>query len=60
MTLTDALPEPDRDGWHRRLTEAYTASGPEPAVIDAVSLLTQDGSGPFRLLARLSFGGIHG
>ena len=60
MTLTDALPELDRDGWHRRLAEAYTASGPEPAVIDAVSLLTQDGSGPFRLLARLSFGGIHG
>ncbi len=60
MTLTDALPEPDRDGWHRRLAAAYAASGPEPAVIDAVCLLTQDGSGPFRLLARLPFGDRHG
>ncbi|WP_342107436.1 DUF1045 domain-containing protein [Methylobacterium sp. SI9] len=60
MTLTDALPEPDRDGWHRRLAEAYAASGPEPVMIDAICLLTQDGSGPFRLLARLPFGESHG
>ncbi|MCJ2069722.1 DUF1045 domain-containing protein [Methylobacterium sp. J-030] len=60
ITLTDALPEPDRDGWHRRLAEAYAASGPEPVTIDAICLLTQDGSGPFRLLARLPFGDPHG
>ena len=60
MTLTDALPEPDRDGWHRRLAEAYAASGPEPVMIDAICLLTQDGSGLFRLLARLPFGESHG
>lgn len=57
MTLTDALPEAVRDPWRRRLAEAYAASRPEPVVIDAVCLLTQDGSGPFRLLARLPFGG---
>jgi len=56
MTLTDALPEADRDAWHRRLSEAYAASGPEPLVIDALGLLTQDGTAPFRLLARLPFG----
>jgi putative phosphonate metabolism protein len=56
MTLTDALPEAERDAWHRRLSEAYAASGPEPLVIDALGLLTQDGAGPFRLLARLPFG----
>ena len=60
MTLTDALPEPDRAVWLRRLTEAYAASRPAPAVIDAVCLLSQDGSAPFRLLARLPFGGDHG
>ena len=60
MTLTDALPDAERAGWHRRLTEAYAASGPEPVVIDAVCLLAQDGSGPFRLLARLPFGAAHG
>ncbi|GJE47598.1 hypothetical protein GOFOIKOB_0623 [Methylobacterium tardum] len=56
MTLTDALPEAERDAWHRRLSEAYAASGPEPLVIDALGLLAQDGAGPFRLLARLPFG----
>ncbi|WP_267428104.1 DUF1045 domain-containing protein [Methylobacterium sp. GC_Met_2] len=60
MTLTDALPEPDRDGWHRRLAEAYAASGREPVTIDAICLLTQDAGGPFRLLARLPFGASHG
>lgn len=60
MTLTDALPDSDRDGWHRRLAEAYAASDPEPVTIDAICLLTQDGSGPFRLLARLPFGESHG
>jgi putative phosphonate metabolism protein len=60
MTLTDALPEADRDAWHRRLSEAYAASGPEPLVIDALGLLTQDGAGPFRLLARLPFGELRG
>ena len=59
-TLTDALPEADRDGWHRRLAAVYAASGPEPVRIDAICLLTQDGSEPFRLLARLPFGESHG
>ncbi len=64
MTLTDALPDAGREAWRARLTEAYAASGPEPMVIDALCLLTQDGSEPFRLLARLPFentrGDIHG
>jgi putative phosphonate metabolism protein len=60
MTLTDALPDADRDAWHRRLSDAYTASGPEPLLIESVCLLTQDGSEPFRLLARLPFGDAHG
>ncbi|WP_331294670.1 DUF1045 domain-containing protein, partial [Methylobacterium radiotolerans] len=60
MTLTDALPEAERAPWHRRLSAAYAAAGPEPLRIDAVSLLTQDGSGPFRLLARLPFGDARG
>ena len=56
MTLTDALPEAERETWHLRLSEAYAATAPEPVTIDAVCLLAQDGSGPFRLLARLPFG----
>jgi putative phosphonate metabolism protein len=59
LTLTDALPEADRDGWHRRLASAYAASGPEPLRIESVCLLVQDGSGPFRLLARVPFGDAH-
>lgn len=58
MTLTDALPDPDRDAWYERLAAAYAASGPEPLRIESVCLLTQDGSGPFRLLARLPFGEV--
>ncbi|MCJ2050617.1 DUF1045 domain-containing protein [Methylobacterium sp. J-070] len=60
LTLTDALPEADRAAWHARLAEAYAATGPEGLTIESVSLLTQDGSGPFRLLARLPFGDAHG
>lgn len=56
MTLTDALPEADREPWLSRLSEAYAATAPEPVTIDAVCLLVQDGAGPFRLLARLPFG----
>ena len=60
MTLTDALPEADRAAWRARLTAAYAASEPEPLVIDAVCLLSQDGSEPFRLQARLPFAGAGG
>jgi putative phosphonate metabolism protein len=56
MTLTDALPEAEREPWLSRLSEAYAATAPEPVTIDAVCLLVQDGAGPFRLLARLPFG----
>ncbi|TXN41885.1 DUF1045 domain-containing protein, partial [Methylobacterium sp. WL18] len=56
----DALPDPDRAAWQRRLTDAYAATGPEPAVIDALNVLVQDGAEPFRLLARLPFGDAHG
>ena len=55
MTLTDALPEAERGDWRARLTEAYAAAGPGSLVIDAVCLLRQDGSEPFRLLTRLPF-----
>jgi putative phosphonate metabolism protein len=60
MTLTDALPESVRDSWLARLADAYTASGPEPLSIESVCLLAQDGSEPFRLLARLPFGDPRG
>ncbi|QGY02240.1 DUF1045 domain-containing protein [Methylobacterium mesophilicum SR1.6/6] len=55
MTLTDALLEAERETWLARLSEAYAATAPEPVTIDAVCLLAQDGSGRFRLLARLPF-----
>lgn len=67
MTLTDAVRDKDRDGWHARLSRAYAASGPEPLTIDAVCVLRQDdpddgshGPRPFRLLARIPFGGHDG
>ncbi|WP_245442555.1 DUF1045 domain-containing protein [Methylobacterium terrae] len=55
MTLTDALPEADRPSWRARLAEAYGEA--EPLTLDALSVLRQDGAGPFRVLRRLSFGG---
>ncbi|WP_407519881.1 DUF1045 domain-containing protein [Methylobacterium oryzisoli] len=54
MTLTDALPQPEREPWRARLQAAYGAG--EPLVIDAVTLLRQDGEAPFRVLRRLPFG----
>ncbi len=56
MTLTDALADEVREPWRHRIAAAYAASGPEPFTIDALCLLRQEGSDPFRLLARLPFG----
>ncbi|KMO35416.1 phosphonate metabolism protein [Methylobacterium tarhaniae] len=55
MTLTDALPEEARASWRERLAEAYGAGA--PLRLDALSVLRQDGSGPFRVLQRSTFGG---
>ncbi|ACL59076.1 DUF1045 domain-containing protein [Methylobacterium nodulans] len=54
MTLTDALPVEDRAPWRERLSRAYGAG--EELVIDAVTLMRQDGDAPFRVLRRLPFG----
>lgn len=55
MTLTDALPEETRAPWRERLAAAYGAG--ENLVLDALSILRQDGSGPFRVVQRIPFGG---
>ncbi|TGD94810.1 DUF1045 domain-containing protein [Methylobacterium nonmethylotrophicum] len=55
MTLTDALAEEARAPWRERLAAAYGAG--EPLTLDALSVLRQDGSAPFRVLQRLPFGG---
>ncbi|MCJ2014040.1 DUF1045 domain-containing protein [Methylobacterium sp. J-076] len=60
MTLTDALPEEAQADWHARLTRAYRDSGAGPLTIHALGILRQDGQAPFRLLARIPFGGHHG
>lgn len=55
MTLTDALPEETRASWRTRLAAAYGEA--EPLTLDALSVLRQDGAGPFRVVRRVSFGG---
>ncbi|KMO12423.1 DUF1045 domain-containing protein [Methylobacterium platani] len=55
MTLTDALPEADRAPWRERLAAAYGAGA--PLTLDALSVLRQDGAGPFRVLRRIALGG---
>lgn len=55
MTLTDALPESEREGWRARLAQAYGT--PAPLAIEAVALLRQEGAAPFRVLARHPFAG---
>ena len=55
MTLTDALPEADRAPWRERLAAAYGEA--EPLTLEALSVLRQDGSSPFRVVQRLAFGG---
>ncbi|WP_244936480.1 DUF1045 domain-containing protein [Methylobacterium currus] len=54
MTLTDALPEEARAPWRERLAAAYGTG--ESLTLDALSVLRQDGSGPFRVLQRIPFG----
>ena len=41
MTLTDALPEAEREAWHRRLSEAYAAAGPELSIHGCVRKVVQ-------------------
>ncbi|SFV12951.1 putative phosphonate metabolism protein [Methylobacterium sp. 174MFSha1.1] len=55
MTLTDALPEEARAPWRERLAAAYGAG--ENLTLDALSVLRQDGAGPFRVVQRIPFGG---
>ncbi|WP_375463747.1 DUF1045 domain-containing protein [uncultured Methylobacterium sp.] len=54
MTLTGPLAAPERDAWRARLAAAYGAG--EGLVIDALTLLRQDGAAPFRVLRRIGFG----
>lgn len=60
MTLTDALSEEAQAFWQGRLSEAFRASGAGPLTIRSIGILRQDGAAPFRLLARIPFGGGHG
>ena len=60
MTLTDALPEEAQADWHARLSEGFRESGAGPLTIQSIGILRQDGAAPFRLLARIPFGGDHG
>lgn len=60
MTLTDALPPEAQAEWQARLTETYRDSGAEPLTIRSIDILRQAGTAPFRLLARIPFGGRHG
>ena len=55
MTLSDALPEEARAPWRERLAAAYGAGA--PLVLDALSVLRQDGAAPFRVLRRIPLGG---
>jgi putative phosphonate metabolism protein len=55
MTLTDALPEEARAPWRERLAVAYGTG--EPLTLDALSVLRQDGTAPFRVVQRIPFGG---
>lgn len=55
MTLTDALPEEARAPWRERLAAAYGET--EPLTLDALSVLRQDGTAPFRVMQRIAFGG---
>lgn len=65
MTLTDALAPETQALWRERLTAAFAQSGASPLTIASLGLLRQDvckdvlpdGSAPFRLLARVPFGG---
>lgn len=60
MTLTDALPDDDLEGWRSRLAAAFAGSGAGPLTITSLGLLRQDAGTPFRLLARIPFGDGHG
>lgn len=55
MTLMGPLAPDAQAAWHARLSEAFGA-GME-LVIDALTLLRQDGGRPFRTIARLPFAG---
>jgi hypothetical protein len=53
MTLTGPLPEPERGPWRARLAAAAGDEVPDPAIIDALSLVVQDApAARFRVLAR--------
>ena len=56
MTLTDALTPEEQAEWRARLTEMYRNSGAGPLTIRSIDILRQDGTAPFRLLARMPFG----
>lgn len=55
MTLTDALPEEARAPWRERLAASYGET--EFLTLDALSVLRQDGTAPFRVVQRIAFGG---
>lgn len=53
MTLTGQLPEAERGPWRTRLEAAARAQAPDPVIIDALSLVVQEGrAGRFRVLTR--------
>lgn len=54
MTLTGRLPAGEGETWRAGLACAYGRG--EDLVVDAVTVLRQDGTEPFRVLRRISFG----
>ncbi|GJD54979.1 DUF1045 domain-containing protein [Methylobacterium dankookense] len=54
MTLLGPLAPEEQEHWHAHLSEAFAGSD---LVIDAVTLLRQDGDGPFREIVRIPFTG---
>jgi hypothetical protein len=53
MTLTGRLAADERETWRARLAEAYDDEA--GLVVDALTLLRQDGTAPFRVVSRIFF-----
>ena len=53
MTLTGRLAADERETWRARLAEAYGDA--DGLVVDALTLLRQDGTAPFRVVSRIPF-----
>lgn len=55
MTLTDALPEGEREGWLDRLAAAFARVDAARTTLDAVTILRQEPGEAFRVVRRCPF-----